>query len=441
MSSMEHFPVDSGTQEEKKDSPEDSLRRSVVEGSVVTSQTVLERAEKEKQYKEEGLERNQERFEKYKEGVERARNDLDTHKSNFIRRILERKRTAELQAELGFREALLQDDERDRERTKELVLGYEKIIAEENEVNSLLEGAYKENAEFDERKQAEFREEESGRDVKNLIQKHNVFFIHDILLMEENRPSGNNNTLDTKSLTYKDQLNIVLGLDPTISVSTISPDSKNKTFANGGFSVLFSGGRVVGGESADAGTVAYGLRDRRISESSRTTEAISGAIDRVYYPGAQADKINSESYNELVLEQPEVAGVCFAWPGRETPEFNPEEPLVLQNEKGGRSYDRFWKILQESVSTGAPIFMREDNNNMRHVYDIDFTNRSFKVTPQYKPEMMTDLPGIYQQHLSPDARARAIREVLEKAPQIVPEEEKKLAEENPNYQGNSLNIH
>lgn len=268
--------------------------------------------------------------------------------------------------------------------------------------------------------------------MKTLIDEHKVFFVHDIVDVDW-KPSENNKAIDTRELDFEDQLNITLGLDPTLSVSTISPDSKNRTFGRGSWGVVMSGGRIVGGQESDAATVATGLKDRHLDERFTSTEAIDKAIERPY----SGEKENSESYNELVLESPEVAGVYFKWRD-DLPEVSEGVEISLKNDEvsGYGSWDNWWNTIQETIKTGAPLFMMESNNNIRMVYDLDISQRTFKVTPIYTPETLIDMPEIYKQHTDESSKAKAIGRVIDKVGHLLTEEErdkyKSVGEEDDN---------
>lgn len=357
------------------------------------------------------------RFEELYSGqAEKLREEISQMKANLITRLLEFRRIRELKRELKAAENSQSVAREQSARKAELLGFYDKLVAEQEELSRLMEEALKDNEEFDASKRSELLENEKNRDVKTLAGKHKVFFVHDIVVADW-KPSANNRAINTKNLDFEDQLDIVLGLEPTLSVSTLSPDSKNRTFGDYSWGVLMSGGRVVGGQESDAATVAAGLRNRRIEKRFQTIEAIDKAIERPWGGG----KKNSESYNELVLEKPEVAGVYFKW-NDDLPAFEEGGDIFLLNSEKAR-YDGWWKRLGQATRSGAPVFVIEQDNNVRLVHGIDLVARSFKVTPKYEPENLIDMPGIYQQHLGKEEKRKAVMRVFDKAAGLIPEEE------------------
>lgn len=174
-----------------------------------------------------------------------------------------------------------------------------------------------------------------------------------------------------------------------------------------------SGGRVAGGKAGDADTAASGLKTRHIEERYKTTEAIDKAID---------NHVDDEYYNELVLEDPEIAGIFFKCDYDEFPSMHEDEEILFDT--GNDTYDEWWEKLKKATEIGAPFFIVESKNRVRMVYGIDFAKKSFKVTPQYLPETIIDMPGIYQKHLGEDEKRRAIMQVIDKAAGLIPEEER-----------------
>jgi hypothetical protein len=120
--------------------------------------------------------------------------------------------------------------------------------------------------------------------------------------------SQNNKLVDTHKMGPEEKLKIILGTEPTISVSTI--DKEHQVLA-GDFGVILKGGDVLAGYNKDAG-VALGSNiydrkskyDRNLNTSTIQNDIVSN-IDR---------SINSkekDGWNELVVENPKVAGLFY----------------------------------------------------------------------------------------------------------------------------------
>lgn len=392
----------------------------------------LDVAQHGKAAKESDLESIQRQLESHQQKMEQLRDDIDAKKRNVITKIMNFKQLKELKKKLNREQTIVQKYEEEQKWRAEMIGYYDRIIEEEEAMGQLMEEAQTDNEVFDTEKKVEMMEEEKGRSVMEQAKKHNVFFVSDIVTAEW-KPSANNRALNTKELDFEDQLDIILGLEPTLSVSTLAPDSKNRTFGNGAMGVLLSGGHIVGGETNDAGTVAMGLRSRYIDKRSRTVEAIDKAIG-----GRYGGKTENSSYNELVVEQPEVAGIYFKLDAEDIVKYTNEDKEVLLPKAYG---DAWWEErIGVMVKTGVPIFVIEqDTNKVRLVHTIDIKRRSFKVTPAYDPENMVDMPGIYKQHLDAEHKRVSVTKVFDKTAHLLIDEEREQHEREKD-KGNSTNF-
>lgn len=382
------------------------------------SKNALREMQRDKDYAAQKLESLKNNVETYKAEVEKLRSDIDDLKSNIVKRVLKYREIKGLEKEFERNKSVLGYFERQMDGKKELVEAYDYLISEETNLSALMDEAYKENEKWNEEKRAEFMEEETKRDVKSLIKEHKTFFVHDIVAADW-KPSANNQAIDTGKLDFNDQLNIVMGLEPTISASTLSPDSQNRTFGNGAWGVLLSGGRVFGGHYDDAASVTVNRNFRNISQQYRSIDSINKAIERPY-SGKKTDK----GYNELVIEKPEVAGIYFKYDNR-LPQLKENVTISLDGRFDGlRLTEEWWEQLENSMKTGAPIFVIDNHNNVRMAYDINIKARTMMVTPEYDPENIADMPGIYKQHLGQEEKRKAAMRVFNKATGLLTEEEK-----------------
>ena len=206
-------------------------------------------------------------------------------------------------------------------------------------------------------------------------------------------------------------MDILSRLAPTISASTLDEGSKQRTFGKGSWGAFISGGRVVGGGRSDIGSVSVGLRDRRVmSERDVPLEAIEGAID---------GRNRNESYNELIIEQPEVAGVYCKW----FKDIPLTENVSLQN-GNGVGYDSWWGRMKNVMDRNVPVFVLTQDNQTHLLYDIDTEKRTFKVAAKISPDDLVGMPGVYKQHTGVDEKRAAVGRVFEHVSYLLTEEEK-----------------
>ncbi len=348
--------------------------------------------------------------ETYKESIENRQEKVsgleetvDRLKNQFIGKLLNFRQIKELEQRLQIEKNVLQEQEEEKQRVDELISSYDKILSEEKELIELHGDALEENRKFDE-------EQQTGRDGANLMKKHKAFLVHDIVDAEW-KPSENNQAVDTKELSWSDQYDIVAGLAPTISASSLRMDKSDRTFGKGSWGVFLSEGKVLGGNETDTGSVATGLRSRHIPESERSLDSIERAINTE----------PSDTYNELVVENPQIAGIYTKW-NEDMPPL--EEAVSLQN-TNERIYDKWWEKMKDAVSKGTPIFVLTSDNHTRMIYDIDTEKRTFRVAGgEITPEDMTDLPDIYKTHLSEDKKRECVMRQINKIGHLLSEEEK-----------------
>ena len=385
----------------------------------------LEESERDRNNSLKDVEFEKDYIDEYKAKIEAQRLEIANKKSKLLNRILEFRKIKNLERNLGIQEDILKNHEKKLTEKNDLVSAYDYLVEEEKKMADLMGEALQDNAQWDENKKNELLKERDGRDIIKLAGKHGVFFVHDIVDAEW-KPSANNRVIDTKNLDFNNQLDILHGLDPTISISTLHKGSKQRTFGKGSWGVFLSGGKVLGGDKSDAGTVAHGLRDREFySKSNTTTEAIENAILRKSFSDENENAMESTNYNELIVENPEIAGVYVKW-DNEMPPLVDDSEIYLKNENGIR-YDAWWQKIADVMKRGMPIFvLNRENNTTRLLYDIDIKNKSFKVTSEYDPNNLTDMPGVYKQHLGKEEKRKATMRVFDKAVGLIPEDERSI---------------
>jgi hypothetical protein len=243
----------------------------------------------------------------------------------------------------------------------------------------------------------------SHLDAAALMKEKNCYFVHMMQVTKNLNVSENNKSLDTTKLSTVDKLDILYAANPTLSVSSVRPETQDGTFY-GGFGVLLSQGEVVSANPSDDGTIATSLSKREIIGGPRNSvEDINTAIDRKH--GG-----NGKSYNEIVLKNPEVAGGFMKIDGEAYKKrISYEEEirdygsgggevikkigvLNLANEKNGVVFDTPFSVFLERKNHG-PIFLMDENNQLLPVTRIDEKTR--KVEFSTTPITPSDIAEVY----------------------------------------------
>jgi hypothetical protein len=374
------------------------------------------------------VESERERLEEVREYIQELTQEMDQKRSSIMSRILNWSRIRSLREELGTQFAtarVLDESIQDKER---ITRYFNELLSTEKSYGAYLNQLEQETKD---RELREFMEDEEKRKVESLVEKHNVYMVHK-LVAGDWKPSKNNEAVNTRNLSAGDQLDIVTGLAPSLSVSTLHPNTEEGLFADtlskgGGFGILLSEGRVQSGSPSDAGSVAVGRGEREQVGAKRTIEDIDKAIRKEFTSDRPSYETN-RGYNELVVQNPKVAGLTFEWlegDGNMSALKEGEENMLLDGNDVG--YGVWWRLIGNMQQRGLPIFILDrTNNTVREVFDLDTEKRSFRVGPIVEPKELTQLSDEYKEHLSPEVRRRAVARVFDHVSGILTNDEKEL---------------
>lgn len=212
--------------------------------------------------------------------------------------------------------------------------------------------------------------EKKERNVAEISKDKNVLFCHAIpmgmLPAGDVSFSQNNALIDTHKMGPEEKLKIILGTEPTISVSTI--DKEHQVLA-GDFGIILKGGDVLAGYNKDAG-VALGsnIYDRKSKrDGSLNTSTIQNDI--VSNIDQSLNSKEKDGWNELVVENPKAAGLFYQ---------------INVNKTGntfaafGTSKDYAYEI---SKNLNLPLYILDGNK----IFKLDET------TKELKEVMMNDI--------------------------------------------------
>ncbi|GEM_PF-5110760 len=207
------------------------------------------------------------------------------------------------------------------------------------------------------------KKEHRVRDVKNVMQKHDVLFIHAI--SPEYTPVEN--SVLRSGVGWKTKMKIALSLEPTLATSTIQEgDTKENMWHQIGF--ILKGGHIESMSSRDTRTMGQigGSRTTGGSQYFRETseERIELSIQR------------REHYNEFSVSHPKYAGLYVAIDEerqnltmyrpsaqqnmvREVCLFGKEIQLPVFVIKNGIPYRAEWDTKQEKVVLGNSVSKKD----------------------------------------------------------------------------------
>ena len=148
-----------------------------------------------------------------------------------------------------------------------------------------------------------FQAEREVRDISHIADRENVFFIHGI------SPGGMNKNEILNEKNFETQLNLVVGLEPTISVSTLKEgDTYHHMFSPVG--LVFSGGQVLSAHKQSSFLEAKGLYTRQKRGEKTSIQAdIENNIQEAVHNRSDVNGTNEKVYNELAIENPKAAAI------------------------------------------------------------------------------------------------------------------------------------
>lgn len=201
--------------------------------------------------------------------------------------------------------------------------------------------------------------------VEKVSKENDVLFVHGI----KSGLTGTNSLLYEKSsINWKTKLDILLGLEPTISTSAIDNKATTKKIWSP-YGVLLKGGEIEAAFSEDAGTIAKSLTERKshISGKENLPEKINNVIKT----------ISPDTYNEFVINNPKIAGFYYSLDPNPRPVA--EIPSIEEIQKEIAKYNLPLYLIKNGKASdlsGNPISYQEIVEND---FKLDQTNKNMII--------------------------------------------------------------
>lgn len=236
----------------------------------------------------------------------------------------------------------LSERERQYEEAQELVMQMEYQVLDRTTVATLESQVWEARMQ----KQEEFEAREADkkvRDVREIMKEHHVIFAHGFAANDQSPAVS----VMAKGATWKERLNVILGLQPEIATSTVR-DQQPTDEVYYRMGVLLGGGSVSQVSASDAGTHVQGL-ERLPSLAIKEPEPIEKQI-------TSAVLKETKSYNEISVREPSVAGLYLDHTLLSPTAF------TVAAEVYGTSLEEIRHYVSDFLSyaedLGAPVFMR-----------------------------------------------------------------------------------
>lgn len=236
----------------------------------------------------------------------------------------------------------LSERERQYEEAQELVMQMEYQVLDRTTVATLESQVWE--ARMQKQEAFEAREaDKKVRDVREIMKEHHVIFAHGFAANDQSPAVS----VMAKGATWKERLNVILGLQPEIATSTVR-DQQPTDEVYYRMGVLLGGGSVSQVSASDAGTHVQGL-ERLPSLAIKEPEPIEKQI-------TSAVLKETKSYNEISVREPSVAGLYLDHTLLSPTAF------TVAAEVYGTSLEEIRHYVSDFLSyaedLGAPVFMR-----------------------------------------------------------------------------------
>ncbi len=340
--------------------------------SILDFQSLVEETKNKKTSDEESLKNLQEQRKILDLEIEELKNNLNKRKNSFVYKIREKFIFNKLSQEAfellqsegitkeGIKEKLYQKDFEIFQTIKEKKEDFDKLdtslqnkeqeIKDKNtllkELKTSIENKYKSINEAEEIMNSDFEIKEiektitdfysemstqkknieagkKERSIAEISKEKDVLFLHSIPLeiVIGNSFSQNNRLVETNKFGPEEKIKMILGVEPTISVSTINKE--NQTLV-GNFGLIFKEGVVLSAYAGDAGTLldegVYNRKskyDHSLQTSTIQQDIGTNLVHAVGHLQKRDPKSNSsvesmdQGWNELVIENPQAAGLFY----------------------------------------------------------------------------------------------------------------------------------
>lgn len=142
------------------------------------------------------------------------------------------------------------------------------------------------------------------RSVEQVIRRNNAFIVHKIEERGELRHNTNSNI--SEYTTYKDDIDVMLAFEPSISASSFTPGKKTNLWP-GASGFLLGGGQIGEASTTDSGTHVEGIKKRGGENAS--IEKIDKTVGRQdKFSKEDYERFGSHNMNEIVVNNPEIFG-------------------------------------------------------------------------------------------------------------------------------------
>lgn len=293
--------------------------------------------------------------------IEEAEDALVIHESKILGKLANFFEVRKLKEQIGIEAESKEDLERQYHEAVELVMEMEAQVQDRSDITAL-ESALQEFYADQEAALAEYERIQEIRDVSNVLREHQAIIAHSFTATDKSAAV----TVMQKGVTWKERLNTLIGLQPEVPVSTVR-DSNPKDELYYRMGAILKGGSIELAESSDAATHVQGKK-----RTKRTSNAdIETAIDR---------SINKDTnfYNELIVSQPEVAGIYVDEQIFSKAPMGQFEGAGIYGETPREVREHINDFLEHAKDQGLPAYIRGEDGKFYELQDPPFVTKAIE---------------------------------------------------------------
>lgn len=239
------------------------------------------------------IQKNQ--YEQLLQQIQTLEGALKKREQNILNRLANFFEIKQLRRELERAHESLSERQQQYKDAQEMVMQMEYQVLDRTAIAVLESQLW--DVQMQKKEEFEAREaDKKARDVREVMKEHCVIFAHGFAANDQSPAVS----VMAKGATWKERLNVILGLQPEIATSTVlDRQPTDQIYYRMG--VLLGGGSVSHAYESDAGTQVQGI-ERLPSLAIREPEQIEKQI-------ATAVLKETRTYNEILVKELSVAGL------------------------------------------------------------------------------------------------------------------------------------
>lgn len=239
-------------------------------------------------------------------------------------------------------------------------------------------------------------EEGPDRTIEHFAEHENVFFVHGTHPSFD--PSENSAIVD--GLSWQQKARLAVGLEPTLSTSSIRPSIENFENIFAGVGLVVGGGQIEYVDRADSDTIPTSLtefefRKPLIGGTREREEKDTPTLEYISYVLQNGPREKQKmKHNEIVVSGPKPVGIYFV-----------ADEISDADLQAVYAVPEHTEINSLANELSLPVFAFRDGRFYQAAYDKESATYRFDDTEELSPETFIQLPNV-----APEIREKIVTE-------------------------------